>query len=205
MAEQSQTSVAGLQEIGLVPATVNPLKTIVATPTSQFNLSDDSNGDRFMSFPSVLNSSDRLHPLTPLHGKRRSAASFVTSPPSSEPGSPRITSGIRSASNSSLKQYQEAVNNPKPSIPAAAGKSRPASFQLSREPSHSRPSTPHPHGKPSVKHLTCFWWKEKGHCRFKEADCLYSHYDTGLYADPPRQVIPGGEYHDRCCLLSHFR
>ena len=47
------------------------------------------------------------------------------------------------------------------------------------------------HTRGSVKHLTCFWWKDKGGCRFTEDDCLYAHHDTGLYTDPPRQVIPG--------------
>ncbi|KIW16731.1 hypothetical protein PV08_03920 [Exophiala spinifera] len=43
----------------------------------------------------------------------------------------------------------------------------------------------------SVKHLTCFWWWEKGHCRFSDEDCLYSHYDTGHHTSAPRQVIAG--------------
>ncbi|KAK6368151.1 hypothetical protein LTS17_009892 [Exophiala oligosperma] len=47
------------------------------------------------------------------------------------------------------------------------------------------------HTRRSVKHLTCFWWWEKGHCRFSDEDCLYSHYDTGHHTSAPRQVIPG--------------
>ncbi|EHY60200.1 hypothetical protein HRR83_009161 [Exophiala dermatitidis] len=43
----------------------------------------------------------------------------------------------------------------------------------------------------SVKHLTCFWWWEKGECRFTDDECLYAHYDTGHYTGAPRQVIPG--------------
>ncbi|EXJ92724.1 hypothetical protein A1O3_01276 [Capronia epimyces CBS 606.96] len=43
----------------------------------------------------------------------------------------------------------------------------------------------------SVKHLTCFWWWEKGECRFSEEDCLYAHHDTGHYTLAPRQVVPG--------------
>jgi hypothetical protein len=46
-------------------------------------------------------------------------------------------------------------------------------------------------GRRSVKHLTCFWWWEKGECRFSDEDCLYAHYDTGFYTLAPRQVIPG--------------
>ncbi|KAK2766067.1 hypothetical protein FQN54_007582 [Arachnomyces sp. PD_36] len=45
--------------------------------------------------------------------------------------------------------------------------------------------------KPSVKHLTCWWWYEKGQCRYRESDCLYAHHDTGLVADAPRQIKPG--------------
>lgn len=43
----------------------------------------------------------------------------------------------------------------------------------------------------SVKHLTCFWWWEKGECRFSEEECLYAHHDTGHYTLAPRQVTPG--------------
>ncbi|EXJ91037.1 hypothetical protein A1O1_04144 [Capronia coronata CBS 617.96] len=48
-----------------------------------------------------------------------------------------------------------------------------------------------PNAKRSVKHLTCFWWWEKGECRFSEEECLYAHHDTGHYTLAPRQVIPG--------------
>lgn len=37
----------------------------------------------------------------------------------------------------------------------------------------------------SVKHLTCFWWWEKGECRFSDEECLYSHHDTGHYTNAP--------------------
>ncbi|RMZ91432.1 hypothetical protein DV736_g1323, partial [Chaetothyriales sp. CBS 134916] len=45
--------------------------------------------------------------------------------------------------------------------------------------------------KSSVKHLTCFWWKERGKCRHSAEECLYAHHDTGRYTDAPRQIIPG--------------
>ncbi len=67
----------------------------------------------------------------------------------------------------------------------------------------TRTGTPHPYGKPSVKHLTCFWWKVKGICRFAEDDCLYAHRETGLLADAPRQVKPGGK-HLRLALFSSY-
>lgn len=44
----------------------------------------------------------------------------------------------------------------------------------------------------SVKHLTCWYWANKG-CRLPEHVCLYSHYDTGRLADPPVQVQRGRE------------
>ena len=32
----------------------------------------------------------------------------------------------------------------------------------------------------SLKHLTCYHWKQRGGCRYREEDCQYSHHDTGL-------------------------
>ena len=40
--------------------------------------------------------------------------------------------------------------------------------------------TQHQVVKKSLKHLTCYHWKQRGGCRYKEEDCQYSHYDTGL-------------------------
>jgi hypothetical protein len=54
--------------------------------------------------------------------------------------------------------------------------------------------------KPSVKHLSCWWWHEKGQCRYTESECLYAHHDTGMVADAPRQIKPGGTYY----LCSHL-
>ena len=42
----------------------------------------------------------------------------------------------------------------------------------------------------SVKHLTCWYWANKG-CKLPEHVCLYSHHDTGRNADPPVQVQRG--------------
>ena len=109
--------------------------------------------------------------MTPFQGRNSVSTSFNISPATSEPSSPRMSfsrrdRGLRTSSI----------------VPS-----------YSHTSSTSRPGTPNPHGKPSVKHMTCFWWKDKGECRFSEEDCLYSHHDTGLYADPPRQVLPGGK------------
>ena len=45
----------------------------------------------------------------------------------------------------------------------------------------------------SVKHLTCWYWANKG-CRLPDHVCLYSHIDTGRLADPPVQVQRGREF-----------
>ena len=52
----------------------------------------------------------------------------------------------------------------------------------------------------SMKHLTCFFWWENGHCKYSEDHCLYSHTDTGRVADAPTQIEPGGRP-DHCILL----
>ncbi|OJD23480.1 hypothetical protein ACJ73_05166 [Blastomyces percursus] len=45
--------------------------------------------------------------------------------------------------------------------------------------------------RPSVKHLTCWWWNEKGQCKYSADECLYAHHKTRKIADAPRQVKPG--------------
>ncbi|PGG99585.1 hypothetical protein GX51_06234 [Blastomyces parvus] len=58
--------------------------------------------------------------------------------------------------------------------------------------SESRPSTSGSRrDRPSVKHLTCWWWNEKGQCKYSGDECLYAHHKTGKVADAPRQVKPG--------------
>lgn len=183
----------------LCPATFNPLRapsTVIARP-AQLDL---GLGAPAASYISVLGS-DRLRPLTPIHTKSNSGggAMFTTSPASSDFGSPHLPHIKSSLSNTSLNNHHLPNRGPQPPTPTAKGGRAVRPSSLPRRSHHSCKSsqsgygTPHPHGKPSVKHLTCFWWKEKGDCRFKEEDCLYAHRDTGLYADPPRQVIPGGE------------
>jgi hypothetical protein len=166
---------------------------------------------RRASSSSVLSQVSRLQPFTPVgprspsvyYENRRSMPSplpvFTTSPAVSEPGSPsysQIPSLGRSFSQTSLYACRtpSRPRTPTPSSARSKGKGRllPRSSSLPTSPKHRR-ATPHPHGKPSVKHLTCFWWKVKGDCRFSEEDCLYAHRETGLLADAPRQVVPGGE------------
>lgn len=133
---------------------------------------------------------------------------FTTSPAISDAGSPSRPSFPlleRSFSQTSLSacRYPSRPRTPTPSSDGSKGKGRyvPRSSSLPNSPKPRR-ATPHPHGKPSVKHLTCFWWKVKGDCRFAEEDCLYAHRDTGLLADAPRQVTPGGEQ-VRCTFCAH--
>ncbi|KAK4943284.1 hypothetical protein LTR10_017127 [Elasticomyces elasticus] len=70
----------------------------------------------------------------------------------------------------------------------------------SRTQPSSGPSTPYRHshtnsgtGGPnkSVKHMTCFWWRNRGFCKKTDEECAYAHWDTGLYSDAPKQVNPG--------------
>jgi hypothetical protein len=35
-------------------------------------------------------------------------------------------------------------------------------------------------GKKSLKHLTCYHWKQRGGCRYREDECQYAHHDTGM-------------------------
>jgi hypothetical protein len=34
--------------------------------------------------------------------------------------------------------------------------------------------------KKSLKHLTCYHWKQRGGCRYREDECQYAHHDTGM-------------------------
>lgn len=43
----------------------------------------------------------------------------------------------------------------------------------------------------NVKHLTCYYWKRKGSC-IKGDGCAYAHHDTGILADRPLTLFPGG-------------
>lgn len=60
--------------------------------------------------------------------------------------------------------------------------SAPTSLHVPRQRSDgatSRSTSPGlPENRRSVKHLTCFWWKEKGSCRYSEEECLYAHHDV---------------------------
>lgn len=34
--------------------------------------------------------------------------------------------------------------------------------------------------KKALKRLTCYHWKQKGGCRYRDDECQYAHYDTGM-------------------------
>ena len=46
-------------------------------------------------------------------------------------------------------------------------------------------------GSRPMKHLTCYFWKVVGNCKYSEATCLYAHRDTGHIANAPILVEPG--------------
>lgn len=60
--------------------------------------------------------------------------------------------------------------------------------------SASTPSSAQKPPKPSVKHLTCYFWSEFGHCQWSSADCLYAHAYTGKVASAPVQVEVGSKF-----------
>jgi hypothetical protein len=39
-------------------------------------------------------------------------------------------------------------------------------------------------GKRSAKNHECYYWR-KGHCKYQESKCLYTHHSTGIVADKP--------------------
>jgi hypothetical protein len=180
------------------PTTTSPLRAPLSTVIARLpppNL-DFGQVTRQESSGSALGSGDRLRPLTPIHSKTNSGGTL----PDNMTGSSyaAAAASIRTTkSTNSLNNHSRGRQPPTPTAQRGSGgrlTSLPRGSPAQSRKSSSNIGTPHPHGKPSVKHLTCFWWKEKGDCRFKEEDCLYAHRDTGLYADPPRQVIPGGVF-----------
>jgi hypothetical protein len=177
---------------------------IIGQPIQQTSSGNQSSVARLQPLPAI---NPQFSPRYQEH--RRSTPNLLpvptTSPAVSEAGSPskpQFSSLERSISQTSLsaRRYPSRPRTPTPSHNGSKGKGRylPRSSSLPSSPK-SRRATPHPYGKPSVKHLTCFWWKVKGDCRFSEEDCLYAHRETGLLADAPRQVTPGGKQNCPLC------
>ncbi|KAL2389209.1 hypothetical protein RJ035_002499 [Blastomyces gilchristii] len=90
--------------------------------------------------------------------------------------------------------YQNFQFQTQPQIQSAAQAQQRNTPLQSLQPSESRQSTSGSRrDRPSVKHLTCWWWNEKGQCKYSVDECLYAHHKTGKVADAPRQVKPGGK------------
>ncbi|KAF6225514.1 hypothetical protein HO133_009514 [Letharia lupina] len=96
---------------------------------------------------------------------------------------------------SSVGHIPSLPGNPQhqPVLPTAGG-------DLAHTPTNQQESnlanSPSPRGQisasqpKSVKHLTCWYWANKG-CRLPDHVCLYSHFDTGRLAEPPVQIQRG--------------
>ncbi len=114
------------------------------------------------------------------------------------------------ATSSTTLQYRPSIwnqlNDPMNSSPSNAPRYAPApampqtpskgqSWRVVGSPTTSACALPSPRvspeAAPSVKHLTCYFWKAHGKCKHSDEDCLYAHYYTGQIADPPVQVEPG--------------
>jgi hypothetical protein len=89
------------------------------------------------------------------------------SPGRSGPGSPNWRARTRGAnrSPSPLAQRSESSNMPVPMLYRNCSPSP----RRSANPQAEKSASP----KPSVKHLTCWWWHEKRQCRFSDEECLY--------------------------------
>ncbi|KAL9010624.1 MAG: hypothetical protein Q9173_004460 [Seirophora scorigena] len=60
-------------------------------------------------------------------------------------------------------------------------------------PPHGESTKASPPGRPKMKHLTCYYWHDKGNCKYPEELCLYKHSYVGTLrvADAPVQKQPG--------------
>ncbi|KAI9876209.1 MAG: hypothetical protein M1830_007023 [Pleopsidium flavum] len=107
----------------------------------------------------------------------------------------------RNTSLSTLNRQIPSLNLDKtsqPKTPATAARTSSASLSRSFSPlplrfsataQHNRGRTMSP--KPSVKHLTCYFWNEFGRCQWSDEECLYAHEHTGKVASAPVQVEVG--------------
>ena len=184
-----------------------PSKTPLLAPTAPKS---------FRASSSLSNmASSRLHPYTlvlPRHTSNpieRSPLqqSFPAYPNSnSAPNSPPMQETPSRRSRPSDQENRKRGESRSSSVPIAVRAPEEPAMQSESQPMartrpHSRARSPFPRARGldnslnsnrrSVKHLTCFWWWEKGECRYSDEECLYSHYDTGHHTSAPRQVIPG--------------
>lgn len=155
-----QKSLASTDSI-MSNTTSTPLPPIVTTPSSNRQSGNWPN--------SILNPQSRRHLSTtnPIFGSARSVpvpANPVTMSPSPPLRSP--------ASGPSSDEY-----TPQRGRSESRSSSLPPNIHATTSSDGSPPADSH--DRRSVKHLTCFWWKEKGSCKYSEEECLYAHSDTG--------------------------
>lgn len=148
------------------------LKLSPSTPALPNYLFRQNNNASYSHSPQwSLSSADSSSPLYMADGNhKRSRSSISLNKENDDPGNPRSISPTPPSSRLPDKRS----NKGRDGLSNIHNKIHPQSVN-----------------RPSVKHLTCYWWKTKGVCRFSEEDCLYSHHDTGKIADAPRHLIPG--------------
>jgi hypothetical protein len=134
------------------------------------------------------------HPSFGLAAFRQNTTPFAASPlqttmsaasNSSDSGSPprEDQAEIASRSSRSMLQVRPRAHSRSSSAPTSLSVPRQSSAESSSR-STSPTSPGNQENRRSVKHLTCFWWKEKGSCRHSDEDCLYAHYDVSPFLIP---------------------
>lgn len=77
---------------------------------------------------------------------------------------------------------------------ADSTRSEDTSFAISQTMSSPAKSTKSgskgPIKRKTMKDLTCWFWLNKGDCRFDEDRCLFAHHHTGKVAEPPKRSTP---------------
>lgn len=143
------------------------------------------------TLPSALTTHSSSHlrgdstPYTPIQ------PSSMTSPSSTAPNQPNLTlphqtSRPQTAGLTSMPALQPTWPTPSP----RCQKPLPSQPTLS---SANVQSSTQKQPKPSVKHLTCYFWSEFGHCQWSSNECLYAHWYTGKVANAPVQVEVGSK------------
>jgi len=107
----------------------------------------------------------------------------------------------RSTPNSTSNRRTDVLNQTsRPKTPATITTTSPKPHCRTQSPCPPQFVAQHSHGrtmspKPSVKHLTCYFWNEFGQCQWSAEECLYAHWETGKVASAPVQVEVGSNIH----------
>jgi hypothetical protein len=120
----------------------------------------------FNGRPSILSQSRRNQAGNLVFGSAR-RINFPVNPVIMSHSPPVRTSGSLSPEDTPLRARSGSRSSSLPPIGTRTRTSSEESLTRSR----------------SVKHLTCFWWKEKGSCKYSDEECLYAHHDTGKSFD----------------------